>query len=98
MACHAQEKGPTLTGVRPSLALNSNLYTDSPDNAIRVILEGIAQPANPELGYMPAFRHSLDDQQIADLLTFLRQDLASQAPWKDVKQRVSQIRASLPPG
>ncbi|WDH20850.1 cytochrome c [Pseudomonas chlororaphis] len=98
MACHAQEKGPTLTGVRPSLALNSNLYADSPDNAIRVILEGIAQPANPALGYMPAFRYSLDDQQIADLLRFLRQDLAGQAPWKDVKQRVSQIRASLPPG
>lgn len=98
MACHAQEKGPALTGVRPSLALNSNLYAASPDNLIRVILEGIAQPASPELGYMPAFRHSLNDQQIADLLAFLRQDLAGQAPWKALKQRVGEIRATLPTG
>lgn len=93
MACHAQEKGARLHGVRPSLALNSNLYSSSPDNAIRVVLSGIQSPANENLGYMPAFRHNLNDGQITALLQYLRQNFANQPPWPDLQQRVTALRA-----
>ncbi|CAI0709073.1 Gluconate 2-dehydrogenase cytochrome c subunit precursor [Serratia entomophila] len=94
MACHAQEKGAQMAGVRPALALNTNLYSATPDNAIRVILDGIQHPAKAELGYMPAFRHNLSDEQIAALLDYLRQNYAGQAPWPDLQQRIGQLRAA----
>ncbi|HBE9081922.1 cytochrome c [Serratia fonticola] len=97
MACHSQEKGAQMQGVRPSLVLNSNLYSSSPDNAIRVVLSGIQHPAKGELGYMPAFRYNLNDAQIAALLNYLRQDFAKQKPWPDVQQRVAELRAETAP-
>ncbi|RTF29933.1 cytochrome c, partial [Serratia marcescens] len=93
MACHAQEKGAQMAGVRPSLALNTNLFAEAPDNAIRVVLDGIQRPANAELGYMPGFRHNLNDAQIAILLNYLRQHYAGQAPWPDLAAQVGRLRA-----
>lgn len=93
MACHAQEKGAQMVGVRPSLALNTNLYAASPDNAIRVILDGIQNPAKAELGFMPAFRHNLSDPQIAVLLNYLREEYAGKSPWPDLQKRVTELRA-----
>lgn len=92
MACHAQNTGPTLYGVRPSLLLNSNLYSDSPDNLIRIVLDGIPHPATPGLGTMPGFRYQLTNQQIAVLLNYLRTDLAQRASWPDLGDRVEAIR------
>lgn len=92
MACHAQQKGPHLYGVRPQLVLNSNLYTDSPENLIHIVLDGIDHPATAGLGTMPGFRHQLSDQQIATLLNWLRTDLAGQAPWKELERKVAEIR------
>ncbi|PCE34363.1 cytochrome C [Burkholderia ubonensis subsp. mesacidophila] len=97
MACHAQAGGPTLYGVRPSLALNSNLHDARPDNAIRIVLDGIGKPAAGELGYMPAFRHNLNDRQIADLLNYLRTDLAGRPAWPGLEQVVGAVRAATRP-
>lgn len=93
MACHAQEKGAQMVGVRPSLALNTNLFAATPDNAIRVILEGIQNPAKAELGFMPAFRHNLSDAQIAVLLNYLREEYAGKKPWPELQNRVTELRA-----
>lgn len=82
--CH-QIGGPALFGSRPSLALNSNLHSTSPDNLIQVILHGIEQPVSSDLGYMPAFKNSLNDQQVMELVSYLRQQFApDKAPWTDV--------------
>ncbi|CAB5548601.1 cytochrome c [Providencia hangzhouensis] len=93
MACHAQTKGAQMSGVRPALALNTNLYADTPDNAIRVVLNGIEYEATEGLGSMPAFRHNLSDQQIAVLLNYLRTTFTDKSPWPDLEQQVSQLRA-----
>ena len=66
--CH-EVGGPALFGSRPSLSLNSNLHSAMPDNLIQVILHGIAQPASSDLGYMPAFKDSLTDRQVAELVS-----------------------------
>lgn len=90
--CH-QVGGPVLFGSRPSLALNTNLHSASPDNLIQVILHGIAQPVSSDLGYMPAFRNSLNDEQVIELVSYLRQQFAPEkAPWTDVAPAVSRIR------
>ena len=73
--CH-EVGGAPLFGSRPSLALNSNLHSAVPDNLIQVILHGIAKPVSSDLGYMPAFKDSLTDGQVAELASYLRQQFA----------------------
>jgi nicotinate dehydrogenase subunit B len=90
--CHAVGGSP-LFGSRPSLALNSNLHSAVPDNLIRVILHGIAAPASSELGYMPAFNDSLNDGQVAELVSYLRRQFAPGKPaWSDLPAAISRAR------
>ncbi|MFM0213177.1 molybdopterin-dependent oxidoreductase [Paraburkholderia sediminicola] len=94
-ACHHTGSGPQLFGAHPSLALNTNLHSTTPDNLIRVILEGIGSPARPELGTMPAYRDSFNDAQVAELVSYLRQQFAGGKPaWQDVTASVARIRAT----
>jgi len=93
--CHAVGGAP-LFGSRPSLALNSNLHSAVPDNLIQVILHGIAAPAHSDLGYMPAFKDSMSDDQLAELVTFLRQQFAPEKPaWTGVRAAVAQARLRI---
>ena len=90
--CH-EVGGLPLFGSRPSLALNSNLHSAQPDNLIQVILHGIRQPAYSDLGYMPAFKDSMNDAQVAELVSFLRGQFAPDKPaWNDAASAVSRIR------
>src|SRR5690606_32645873 len=97
-ACHtSEESGPKLYGAQPMLAVNSNLHSMRPDNLIQVILKGISEPANSELGYMPAFGETLTDEQIISLVDYMRQRYAPGKPaWKDVDAAVRKIRNLVP--
>jgi nicotinate dehydrogenase subunit B len=96
--CHAVG-GAALFGSRPSLALNSNLHGAVPDNLVQVILHGIASPASSDLGYMPAFKDSLTDHQLAELVSYLRQQFApDKPPWADLGAAVSRVRRTGPSG
>src|SRR4030088_489971 len=77
--CH-EVGGAPLFGSRPSLALNSNLHSAHPDNLVQVILHGIAAPASSDLGYMPAFKDSFTDGQVAELAAYLRRQFAPDQP------------------
>jgi nicotinate dehydrogenase subunit B len=86
--CH-QVGGPALFGSRPSLALNSNLHSATPDNLIQVILHGIATPAFSDLGYMPGFKDSMSPDQLAELVSYLRAQFApDKPPWTEVHAAV----------
>jgi nicotinate dehydrogenase subunit B len=91
--CH-EVGGMPLFGSRPSLALNSNLHSAVPDNLIQVILHGITEPASSDLGYMPAFRDHMSDDQLAELIGYLRRQFAPSKPaWSDVRATIARIRA-----
>jgi nicotinate dehydrogenase subunit B len=82
-----------LFGARPSLALNSNVHSATPDNLIRVVLEGIAVPSNPDLGAMPGFGRTLDDRQVAELVRYVRGQFAPDLPgWTDLEAAVARVR------
>jgi nicotinate dehydrogenase subunit B len=92
--CH-EVGGLPLFGSRPSLSLNSNLHSRAPDNLIQVILHGIEKPSSSDLGYMPAFKHSMSDDQIAELAAYLRRQFAPDKPaWTDLPSAVGRIRQS----
>ncbi len=92
--CHEPD-GPTLFGVRVPLALNTGLHAARPDNLIRVVLEGLMDPALPDLGTMPAFGRVYSDRQVVELLGYLRARFAPGAPpWTDLDATVARVRAS----
>jgi nicotinate dehydrogenase subunit B len=94
-ACHADGQGPKLFGVSPSLATNTNVHSDQPDNLIKVILQGISTPATKDLGYMPGFKDSLSNAQVAELASYLRTRFAPNAPqWEGLEQKVAHLRAN----
>jgi len=81
-------------GIRPSLALNTNLYSARPDNLLRVILDGADTSGAGRPGAMPAFRGSLSNTQLADLLGYLRARFAPGQPaWSGIETVAGRIRA-----
>jgi nicotinate dehydrogenase subunit B len=91
--CHDAREGPPLFGARPSLALNTNLHSDYPDNVIQVLMHGISDPGNLGLGNMPGFKDSLNDQQMKDLVQYLRARFAPDKPqWEKVEEKIAAIR------
>jgi nicotinate dehydrogenase subunit B len=94
-ACHHDGDGPRLLGVNLPLALNTNLHSERPDNLLRVILEGVRDPAGPDIGFMPAFKHALSDEQIAELAGYMRRRFApDKAQWADLPAAVARVRAA----
>jgi nicotinate dehydrogenase subunit B len=94
--CH-EVGGAPLFGARPSLSLNSNLHSTSPDNLIQLILHGIAAPASSDLGYMPGFKENFNDRQVAELVGYLRRQFAPDKPaWTGVDASIGRIRRAAP--
>lgn len=91
--CHEPQAGPALAGIKLSLALNTNLHSDQPDNVLQSILQGIDSPANDALGDMPAFGSTLNDRQIVDVVHYLRDRFAPDRPaWRNVEERLTSLR------
>jgi nicotinate dehydrogenase subunit B len=93
-SCHDIQAG-SLATIRPSLALNTNLHSASPNNAVRALLDGLNVPALGHLGAMPAFRNSFNDHQISDLVGYMRARFASNEPeWANVADVSARLRQS----
>jgi nicotinate dehydrogenase subunit B len=94
-ACHHDGNGPMVFGQNLPLALSSKLHSPRPDNLLRVILEGIREPATPQIGFMPAFRDGLDDRQIARLAAYMRARFAPDKPaWAELEAAAARVRQS----
>ncbi|WP_353194795.1 c-type cytochrome [Pusillimonas noertemannii] len=93
LACHHAGDGPTMFGARPELWFSTSLYLDKPDNVVRHILDGVQFPADDDLGYMPPFRYSLSDEQIATLVNYMRVNFAQKPEWSDLAAKVEHIRS-----
>ncbi|EJL50559.1 aerobic-type carbon monoxide dehydrogenase, large subunit CoxL/CutL-like protein [Rhizobium sp. CF122] len=100
-ACATCHTGNTILS---SLALNSNLHADTPDNLIQAILNGVEAPAilaqttgreGPEVMSMPAFRETLNESQIKDLAAYLRARFAPDKPaWTETTNAIQRVTAS----
>ncbi|CAG9204016.1 Cytochrome c, class I [Paraburkholderia tropica] len=92
--CHAQSGGVGHFGVRPLMGLNTSVSQASPDNLLHVLMNGIDQPATAGLGYMPGFKDSFDDRQMAELAGYIRARYAPDEPaWRDLESASARVRA-----
>jgi nicotinate dehydrogenase subunit B len=100
-ACATCHTGNTILS---SLALNSNLHADTPDNLIQAILNGVEAPAilaqttgreAPEVMSMPAFRQTMNEAQIKDLADYLRARFAPDKPaWTETAKAMHRVTAT----
>jgi mono/diheme cytochrome c family protein len=80
-ACHRTD-GKGYASVFPQLAGSSTVNTKDPTSLIEIVLVGSAMPstaAAPMEFTMPGFAARLTDQQLADVVTFIRQSWGNRA-------------------
>lgn len=75
------------------LALSSTVAGPDPRNVIHIIMKGIQPPANSSDKTMPAFGQTLSDEQIAELVAFVRARFSDKPAWPDVAKHVRDVRA-----
>lgn len=96
-ACH-RTNGQGDARVFPKIAGNSSVLSEDPVSMIRLVLAGSKLPATAtapsELG-MPGFAWRLSDEEVAQLLSFIRNSWGNQAPTVSAAQ-VKQLRDTLP--
>ncbi|SEL39639.1 Cytochrome c, mono-and diheme variants [Roseateles sp. YR242] len=95
-ACHRTD-GKGYAKAFPPIAGNATVLAPDPASLIRLVLAGGELPSTVErpsnLG-MPAFADRLSDEEVAQLLTFVRQGWGNQAPTVEAAQ-VKQVRSEL---
>lgn len=92
VSCHRAD-GKGVARIFPALAGNSAVFANNPQSVIQVTLEGGKMPHNEADAMaftMPAFRH-LSDEDIAELVTYVRSSWTNQAPAVDASE-VAHIR------
>jgi len=81
-SCH-QADGKGVPRVYPPLANNEAITMRNPVNAIRIVLNGGFPPStegNPRPYGMPPFYLDLSDEQVAAVVTYIRQSWSNNAP------------------
>ncbi len=97
-SCHGFDaKG--FTPYMPALAGNPVVLDDDPSSLINVMLNGsipLLAKGTPDAYRMPQFRQQLADQDIADVITFIRTGWGNQAPAVTAAQ-VANLRQTTDP-
>ena len=95
-ACH-RTSGKGSAGVFPEIAGNSFVLLQDPTPLIRLVLQGSSLPATaaaPSRLGMPGFGWRLSNQEVAQLLTFIRTEWGNRAPGVSASD-VGRVRAGL---
>jgi mono/diheme cytochrome c family protein len=95
-ACHHTD-GAGSPHALPKIAGNSSVLAEDPDSLIRLVLGGGALPGTAQapspLG-MPGFGWRLSNEEVAQLLSFIRSSWGNQAPGVTAPE-VARVRASM---
>jgi len=96
-SCHSASASMTVSAKRPNLALSSSVVGKNPDNFIQTLLGGI--PWNTPSGniYMPPFKDSLTNEQIADIAQYVRVEIGKQTAWSDLEGHIFHLRKEMQP-
>ena len=98
-ACH-RTTGKGYEQTFPALAGNPVVQGADPSSLINIVLKGATLEGTqgaPTSYTMPAFAWRLSDQEVADVLTFIRSSWGNQAAAVDAVE-VGKYRSQLPPG
>ncbi len=88
-SCH-QSDGAGITGVVPALKGNGSVLAKGPEDVIRVVLGGL--PATANYAPMPAIGSGMTDQQIAEVVNYVRTAWTNRAPDNALPGGVGDLR------
>jgi len=92
-ACHGLD-GKGVAELFPSIADSSMVRSDDPTTSIRIVLRGarsVGTKAQPTASGMPSYGRQLDDDQVAAVLTYMRNNWGG-AAWTVTPAQVSNVR------
>jgi mono/diheme cytochrome c family protein len=95
-SCHAANAPMSTLGGRPSLSQSTALNSDSPRNAIRLMLDGLPPEGSSPGRLMPPFAAMLTDEQMTDLARYLRAQFSTRPPWALDAADVAKYRKETP--
>lgn len=87
--CH-QDKGRGIPSVVPNLAANAAVNAAEPNDVIDAVLNGLHGTGN--YGTMPSFAGALGDQDVADVVNYVRRGWANRAPTDATPALVASLR------
>jgi mono/diheme cytochrome c family protein len=88
--CH--ETGGHVPFTVASLGQHTSIHAPDPRNVIHVILEGIQPPEGTVGAIMPASADTLNDAQIAEIVSYLRARYSRQPQWQNIGDDIARIR------
>lgn len=90
--CHGANAPMQSIGERPTLAFSTAVNATTPRNAIQMMLSGNGWHGEDSMNYMPAFSQIYNDQQVADLASYIRAAYSQRGPWADLESIAARIR------
>jgi mono/diheme cytochrome c family protein len=75
-----------------NLGLSTAISAPDPRNVANVVLSGVRPVEGERSPIMPAFAASMNDDQIAALLNYLRARFSSQPAWASVEKTIEDAR------
>jgi mono/diheme cytochrome c family protein len=91
--CHESGRPVPYGGMR--LSLSTAVNADSPRNLINLILAGLPAAEDRRAPVMPGFAATLDERQLAALVTYVRAHFSTKPAWPDLAPDLRTARASL---
>jgi mono/diheme cytochrome c family protein len=88
--CHETDRPVPYGGIR--LGLSSAISSPDPRNAANIVLSGVRPVEGQRSPIMPGFAASMNDDQIAALLNYLRSRFSGQPAWTGVERTVAEAR------
>src|SRR5271166_646302 len=88
--CHESGRSPPFGGI--NLALSSALSAPDPRNLVNIVLAGVRPVEGERSPIMPGFAGTMNDQQIAVLVNYLRSRFTRQPPWSGLEKTIQDAR------
>jgi mono/diheme cytochrome c family protein len=88
--CHESTRPLPYGGI--DLARSTAVSASEPRNLANIVLAGVQPVTGERSPIMPGFSNSMDDGQIAALLTYLRARFGNRPAWTNVERAVKQAR------
>jgi mono/diheme cytochrome c family protein len=92
--CHEQGRTSS-SGSGLNLELGTAMTIPTSANLIRITLEGIPVPEDEPGRFMPGYAAALTDDQMRDLVQYVRVHFGRRPPWRDVDAELRKARAEM---
>ncbi|AFL53684.1 mono/diheme cytochrome c family protein [Sinorhizobium fredii] len=90
-SCHEGRRRQPFGGL--NFELSTAVNAPNPQNIVNVVLFGLPPADGEASAVMPAFRHLLNDQQVTDVLAYMRERFSEEPPWSGLGEQVANTRS-----